>query len=78
MMGELSEKVTKDALSLPVDLRLELGELLLKSLNVSTKSEIDAAWAKEAEHRMDQIDKGAVKTFSAKEVFERIRQELEG
>ncbi len=48
-MSALSAKVTSDALSLPVELRLELVDTLLKSLNVPTKPEIDRLWAREAE-----------------------------
>ncbi len=77
-MAELSERVKKDALSLPVDLRLRLVEVLLKSLNVPTRPEIDAAWAKEAEHRIDQTDKGLAETIPGEEVFDKIRKELKG
>ncbi|MBD3251637.1 addiction module antitoxin RelB, partial [Candidatus Uhrbacteria bacterium] len=67
-MTELNERVIRDALSLPVDRRVGLVEILLKSLNVPTKSDIDAAWAAEAERRVKQIEEGDVKTISGEDV----------
>ena len=75
-MNESSDKVTKDALSLPVDRRLTLVEVLLKSLNLPTKSDIDAAWAKEAERRVDEIEEGVVKAVPGGQVFEKLRRDL--
>lgn len=75
-MTELNERVIRDALSLPVDRRVGLVEILLKSLNVPTKSDIDAAWADEAERRVEQIEKGNVKTVSGEELFHKLQRDL--
>ena len=77
-MTESDERVIKDALSLPVDRRVGLVEILLQSLNVPTKLDIDAAWAEEAEHRVKQIEEGDVKTVPGEDVFEKIRRDLKG
>jgi hypothetical protein len=43
------EKVFNEALSLPVDARIDLIEKLFLNLNLPTQGEVDRHWAKEAE-----------------------------
>ena len=62
-MSAISEKITNDAMSLPVEFRLELVDMLLKSLNIPTKPEIDELWSKEVERRVDEIDSGSVQSI---------------
>lgn len=76
MMSVISEKITNDALSLPVEFRLELIDLLLKSLNIPTKPEIDELWASEVERRIDEVDSGSAQLVDGNEVFSRIRERL--
>jgi|AntAceMinimDraft_17_1070374.scaffolds.fasta_scaffold05822_4 putative addiction module component (TIGR02574 family) len=71
-----TEKLIDDALSLPVEIRAEIIEALLLSLN-PTRREIDKIWAKEAEARVEDIKKGRVKTKPGKEVFKKIFDRLE-
>ena len=59
------------ALLLPVEVRTQLAEKLLRSLNPSRK-EIDEAWAAEAEKRVQEIRTGKVKTIPGGEVFKKI------
>jgi len=73
-MPVVAKKVFDEALSLPAEARLSLVEKLLTSLNLSTQPEIDRLWAKEAEQRIAQIDKGEVKLVSGKKVFSNIRK----
>ncbi len=75
-MSALSEKVTNDALSLPIEFRLELVDMLLKSLNIPTKPEIDKLWAKEAERRIDEVDSGVIQPRDGEVVFDKIRKRL--
>jgi len=75
-MSVISEKITNDALSLPVEFRLELIDLLLKSLNIPTKPEIDELWASEVERRIDEVDSGSAQLVDGNEVFSRIRERL--
>ena len=75
-MSAISEKITNDTMSLPVEFRLELVGMLLKSLNIPTKPEIDELWSKEAERRIDEIDSGAVQSIDGEAVFDRIRKRL--
>jgi putative addiction module component (TIGR02574 family) len=73
MSAAANDRVTEEALSLPVDARLVLIEKLLTSLNLPTSEEIDRAWSEEAEHRLDQIESGEAKLLPGEEVFSRLR-----
>ncbi len=64
-----------EAVSLPVEIRIQLVEKLLQSLNPSHK-DIDELWAIEAEKRVTQIEKGEVGTVPGDEVFERLLKRL--
>lgn len=64
-----------EAISLPIEIRMQLVEKLLRSLN-PTQKEIDKLWAKEAERRIEEIKSGKVKTIPGEKVFKRIRDRL--
>ena len=72
-MAVVTDKVTEEALSLPVDVRLRLVERLLASLNLPTDPEIDRLWAEEAERRVSQIEAGEAKLVSGEDVFSKIQ-----
>ncbi len=61
--------------SLPLELKTELIETLLNSLNPSRK-EIDELWAKEAEKRVLELRTGKVKAIPGEEVFREIQDKL--
>jgi putative addiction module component (TIGR02574 family) len=61
--------------SLPTDVKTELLEKLLNSLN-PTQKEIDKLWAKEAELRVSEIKSGKVKTIPGDKVFADIRDKF--
>jgi len=69
------EKLISEAISLPVEIRLQLVERLLESLNPSHK-DIDELWAIEAERRVAEIEKGEVKTVPGEEVFRKLHDRL--
>jgi putative addiction module component (TIGR02574 family) len=64
-----------EAISMPIEIRMQLVEKLLRSLN-PTQMEIDKLWAKEAERRIEEIKGGKVKTIPGEKVFKRIRDRL--
>lgn len=70
------DDLISEAVSLPVEIRLQLVERLLESLNPSHK-DIDELWAIEVERRVTEIDKGEVKTVPGGEVFRKLRKRLE-
>ena len=54
-----TEELISEATSLPVDIRVQLVEKLLQSLN-PTEKETDELWAAEAERRVQEIETGTV------------------
>ena len=68
-MGTTHDRVMEQALSLPADLRINLIEKLLTSLNLPVDEEIDRLWAEEAERRVSRIDEGKADLVPGKEVF---------
>lgn len=61
--------------SLPLELKVQLVEKLLGSLNPSME-EIDVAWAEESEKRVADLESGKVTSIPGEEVFEEIRKRL--
>lgn len=53
-----------------------LADHLLSSLDGPNQKEIDAAWAKEAERRMREIDEGQVETIDGELVMKKLRARL--
>lgn len=72
-MTEISDRIIEEALTLPADIRLNLIEKLLKSLNLPIVEDIDHLWAKEAERRLSQIEENRTKLIPGEEVFNKIR-----
>ncbi|HEX9973144.1 MAG TPA: addiction module protein [bacterium] len=58
---------------LPIDLKLQLVDRLLSSINPSQR-EIDELWAIEAEKRVEEIRAGKVKLIDGEEVFKEIKE----
>lgn len=70
-----TEELITEAISLPLDIRLQLVERLLNSLHPTDK-EIDALWASEAERRVNEIESGKVKPIPGDQVFRKISERL--
>jgi len=69
-----TEELFEEAISLPVDIRSQLIDKLLLSLNPAQK-DIDEMWAKAAEERVDEIKNGKVKTIPGEQVFNKIKKQ---
>ena len=67
-MEKSSKVILNQALELPANERAILAEQLLMSLDLAD-SKIDELWASEVENRIDEYEKGNLKTKSAQEVF---------
>ena len=67
-MEKSSKVILNQALDLPANERAILAEQLLMSLDLAD-SKIDELWASEVENRIDEYEKGNLKTKSAQEVF---------
>jgi len=72
-MTEMNDRVIEEALSLPADIRLNLVDKLITSLNLPIDEDIDRLWAEEAERRISQIEEGEAKLVPGEEVFSKIR-----
>lgn len=70
-----TKELFDEASSLPVEMRMQLVEKLLRSLNPTLK-QIDKLWAQEAERRVEEIRSGKVKTIPGEKVFKKIRDRL--
>lgn len=66
-----SEDLFDEAVLLPVEIRAQLVDKLLRSLHPVQK-ETDELWAAEAERRVEEIKSGKVKTIPGDEVFKKI------
>ena len=66
-----SQELFDEAVSLPVEIRTQLVDKLLRSLHPVQK-EIDELWAAEAEKRVEEIKSGKVKTIPGDEVFKKV------
>jgi putative addiction module component (TIGR02574 family) len=69
------DKLISEAISLPIEIRLQVVEKILESLNPSHK-DMDELWAIEAEKRVVEIEKGEVETVPGEEVFRKLHNRL--
>ena len=72
-MTAIPDRVIEEALSLPADIRLNLVEKLITSLNLPIDEDIERLWAEEAEHRISKIETGEARLVPGEEVFSNIR-----
>ena len=66
-----TDELLNEAIALPVELRAQLVDALLRSLNPA-EVEIDELWAAEADRRIDQIDADQAQLIPGEEVFARL------
>jgi putative addiction module component (TIGR02574 family) len=67
------DELLDEAIALPVELRAQLVDELLKSLNPA-RAEIDELWAAEAERRIAEIEAGQATLIPSDEVFAKLRK----
>ena len=70
-----TKNLLAEAASLPIEERVTLVDLLLKSLN-APEADIDREWIKVAKKRLLELRSGAVKPIPGKEVFDKIRKRI--
>jgi len=71
-MTPQSQQILREALGLPPTDRAELVEQILASFEFPARQDMDAAWAQEAEGRIDAYDQGEIESSPANEVFKDI------
>ena len=69
-MGKTQDLID-EAISLPIEERALLVDLLLRSMNPSDE-ESDKKWAAEAKKSLEDLRSGKVKPISGEEVFKKI------
>lgn len=75
-MASPARQVEAKALKLSARERARLAERLIASLDDEVDSDAEAAWAREAERRLDELRTGKVKGRSAAGVFRKARAAL--
>jgi putative addiction module component (TIGR02574 family) len=71
-MSNTANIILDQALELSPSERADVAEKLLFSLD-NPDSEMDKLWAKEADNRVEEYNKGNLETISAEEVFAKYR-----
>lgn len=71
------DKITQEALALPTDLKVQLVEQLIESLESNIDEQIQSAWIAEAKQRRDEIINGSVEVIPGDEVLAQVRQIIE-
>ena len=73
-MPTLVEELSARAKTLPPEDRARLAEELLDSLQQASDTDADAAWEREVERRVADIDSGAVELIAAEDVHAEARR----
>ncbi|SMP74254.1 addiction module protein [Desulfonatronum lacustre] len=69
-----AQLVLEKAVGLPPIERAELVEGILASFDFPARADIDAAWAREAEDRIDAYERGDIAAIPASLVFDRVEK----
>jgi len=72
-MTEKSQVVLEEALKLTPTERAEVAEQLIASLDEAPETDVEQAWQEEIQKRLQQIERGEVKTIPWEEVQKRLR-----
>lgn len=67
------EELILEIESLPVDMRIEIADRILESLN-PPDPEVEKAWIEEIRRRAADIDSGKTQPIPAEEVFARLQE----
>jgi len=72
-MTDKSKVVLEEALKLTANERAEVAEQLIASLDEVPDTDVEQAWQEEVQRRLQQIERGEVKTIPWEEVQRRLR-----
>ncbi len=70
-------ELKSEMMKLPAEVRAELAEELVESLEISKDEPIQREWIDEAVRRRDDVRSGEVKTVSCDQVFAEVREMCE-
>jgi putative addiction module component (TIGR02574 family) len=74
LMTQATQALLEQVLNLPAEERAAIADSLNESFHGPIDPEIEAAWVKLAEERLDAYNAGTVKTSSVDEVFKRLKK----
>ncbi len=72
-MTQKSQVVLEEALKLSPNERAEVAEQLIASLEEAPDTAVEQAWQQEVQRRLQQVERGEVKTIPWEEVQRRLR-----
>ena len=72
----MTKQLVTEVLSLPVEDRAELADILLRSLNSAIDPEIEKLWIKEAEERFEAYKRGEIKTIDGDNFIRQLRKRI--
>ena len=72
-MTQKSQVVLEEALKLSPNERAEVAEQLIASLEEAPDTDVEQAWQEEVQRRLQQVERGEVKTIPWEEVQRRLR-----
>ena len=72
-MTEKSQVVLEEALKLTVKECAEVAEQLIASLDEASDTDVEQAWQEEVQRRLQQIERGEMKTIPWEVVQRRLR-----
>jgi hypothetical protein len=79
IVGKMStsiEELAEQAMTLPVESRARLADLLVESLDTDELGRIEQLWIAEAKRRRDEVRSGRVKTIPGPEALQKVRDTL--
>ena len=75
-MATTVEELAKKAMSLPGELRAQLADMLVESLEGEDIGEVQEAWIAEAKRRRDEVRDGKVATVPGEEALRKVRDSI--
>jgi putative addiction module component (TIGR02574 family) len=75
-MSTLRDELSKKALALSVEERVQLAQGLLESVERDADPDVEAAWEVEIARRIAECERGEAKLIPAEEVFAEVRRRL--
>ena len=70
------DRLTADAMKLPLRDRVQLAQRLVSTLDDEVESDTEAFWFAEAERRLEELRSGKVQGIPAEETFRTAREAL--
>lgn len=75
-MATMIEQIAEQAMTLPGELRAQLADLLVESLESDDLGRIGQLWITEAKRRRDEVRSGKVETISGDDALRTVRDSL--